>query len=399
MEGGAVVFFAGGPDGAAHEFGEAFGDGEAEGVFFLGGGEGCGAEGLEEGVDFFFGEAGAVVFDLEMDFVEFSFEGFGFCGEGDFSFFSEADGVVEEVDEDLAQAFFVAEEGLGDEFVDRADDVLVVGEGFLGDPLEGAFDAGAEVEWGAFDFEFAGFDFVELKDVFDDGVEGFDVGEEGVGLLALFWGELCVGEVLEGFDDFCDGGVDGVGDVAEEFVFDLVGDGGFGGHLVGVGEGFFELGVGVFELLVGGFEGFFDGAEFVFGVFAFGDVGVDGDVADELFVFADDGRGGDGEPSAFSVFRVVKDFAVKIFFFCERGVELFDGFGVRFRAEEEVAEFCAHDFVGGVAHEGGEGLVAPCDEAGVVGDEDGVADSFFDEEEALGFVENGGWLGMEFVHK
>ncbi len=192
-------------DGAAVALDDLPGDPEAEAGadVFLGG-----EEGFEDLVAVFGGDAGAVVFDDDLE----GFAGVVFVAEdGDADGAAGGDGVGgvgDEVGDGLVE--FAGEAVDGGALVEVAEDGDVLGAEFIGVDAEDGFDEGGEV------------DFVgELGFAIEaEGLAG-DVGDAG----ELFFGE---GEVVEDVGGDAVGGFGEVDEVADGFegIVDLVGDGG-----------------------------------------------------------------------------------------------------------------------------------------------------------------------------
>ena len=151
----------------------------------------------------------------------------GGCG-GDFEFDlaaeGEFDGVAEEVDEDLAEAEGVSDDGGWDIGADAGGEVEVFFSGGGGDGFDGVFDAGDEAEGSGFEVHATGLDFGEVEDVIDDDEEGFCAAADGGDEVALLGGEIGLLEELGKAEDPVHGGTDFVGHGGEEFAFGAVGE-------------------------------------------------------------------------------------------------------------------------------------------------------------------------------
>ena len=245
-------------DVAAHFAGDAAADGEAEAGAFVEGLAGDLDEGFENGFEMFGGDADAGVGDAEAED-----SGRASGGEADGTGLGELDGVAEEIEEDLAEAFFVGDDGIGQGRIGQEREFDGLGAGAGSDHVGDALEEGEEAEFGGGDFEFAGLDFGDVEDVVDDGEEVFAALLDDGGALALFGGGGGVAaEELGVAEDGVEGGAEFVGHVGEEFGF------GAGGGLGGEG-GAAEFGGAVFDEFL---EAVLVAAEFL-GLVAEADVG------------------------------------------------------------------------------------------------------------------------------
>jgi hypothetical protein len=230
-EGGAFADFAFDLDVAVVVFDDFLADGEAEACavgFVAAGGAFGGEEGLEDFWHQFFGDAGAVVDDLDFDLV-FALGGF----DGERAAFSEHGlaGVDEKIEEDLLYLDAVGEDieiGLHLEAQGDAVFLRIAGEdrqGFVDDVLDGD---GGEGGLAAGEIEHGGADFPGLLRAGESLGEGF-ANQRHVGLVALGTGEGELGIADDG------------GEKIVEFVGDDGGDGADGRHALGFGELVMEL--------------------------------------------------------------------------------------------------------------------------------------------------------------
>jgi hypothetical protein len=347
-EAGALALLADDADGTAHEGDEAFGDGEAEaGTAELapGGAVGLG-EGLEEAGLGFGGDADAGIADGEADgedglwLLGGGWVGFGGGSgewgdfEGDFALVGKLDGVAEEVDEDLAEAAGVAEEGRGDAVVDEAGEFEVFLLGAFGEEIEGTFDEVADVEEGAVEFEAAGFDAGEVEDIVDDGEEAFGAGAGGFGEIALAVVEGGILEEVEHTDDAVEWGADFVAHGGEEVAFGVVGGG------------------GVFFGTFAGLDFEFEGA---FGGFAVGDIAGDG-LDGEGVAIAEESTAVDLDEAVVAVAVDEFEFEGAGFFAASAGGHSLLDFELA-GGGDEVGDSAAQEFAGGVAEGEFEGGV------------------------------------------
>lgn len=202
------------------------------------------AEGLEEGGDLVLGDADAGVFDG--DFEEPLGRGDGLAADvdGDVALVGEFDSVADEVDEDLLEAGFVGSDDVGEVILEEAIELEVFLFGEAGIEAEGALDAGAEVEGGGVEFEFARLHFREVEDVVEQREEHFAAGGDGVDELALFLGEVGFGEEGGEAHDGVHGGAEVMAYHIEEFFFGAV-------FPAGLVEGVIELALELFEAVFG----------------------------------------------------------------------------------------------------------------------------------------------------
>ncbi len=190
-ERGALAWSAMESDHAAHELDELFGDGESEAGAAVFSGEGTVslAEGLEEPVAGFWGDADPCIGDFEAEADGVVRVGDGMEVEDDLAGFRKLDGVGEEVGDDLAQPSRVAEDLLGECSMDPGHEFESFGFGAFGEEFHGAFDAVDDIEGHGFDGEFTGFELGEVEDVVDEGEEGVCAAADGFAEVALFGGE------------------------------------------------------------------------------------------------------------------------------------------------------------------------------------------------------------------
>ena len=228
--------------------GEFLGDGQAEaGAAVLAGGGGVGLfKGLEEAAHLFVGEADAGVGDGEVDKLAVVVFVLYTSLDDDFALLGEFDGVIAEIDEDLAEAKRVAFRVSVDHGVDVEDELEAFGGGFFGDEVADIFENFVEVEVDVFDGQFTGFDFREVENVVDD-------AEQMLARLLNLADVTFLAGIEVGFqgevghaDDGVHRSADFVRHVGEKFGFHA--GGGFGNFL------------GLAEFDLGGFEGFGLGA-------------------------------------------------------------------------------------------------------------------------------------------
>ena len=276
LKGRAVTVFAFDPDVAAHELGELAADGEAEAgaaVLACGGGIDL-REGLEELVDLVGGDADAGVADGKENK---RFAGFGLGtgdGDADFALGGEADGVGEEIDEDLAHARDVA--GVAERHIGRdgPEEIDAFFPALHGDAIDGLLDHDGEIEGVIFQFELARLDLGEVEDFADDGEQGVGAVADGLGVVALLGVQAGAEEQAGHADDGVHRRADFVAHVGEEFRLGLV---------------------GVFGRVLGG-------DDFLLDLPALGDVLADAAIADERLAVGAEHRGAArGEPDGVAV--------------------------------------------------------------------------------------------------
>ena len=159
-EGGTVAVFTFDADIAAHQFDEAFADGQAEpgaAEFTSGGGIDLG-EAFEETVDAIGRDADAGVLDGESENNAVLVAAFEGGADGDGAGGSEFQGVVDEIHEDLANAGGIAHQAarnIGAEITGEGE-VLFGGGG--AEKLGEVFDQFVEFKFDVFDFDLAGLD-------------------------------------------------------------------------------------------------------------------------------------------------------------------------------------------------------------------------------------------------
>ncbi len=97
----------------------------------------------------------------------------------------ELDGIVEEVDQDLAQTGHIAGDSLGRARFDQVGQVQPFLRGFGGQQFQGALHALAQVKRLAFQLHLAGLDFGKVQDVVDDGQQGIGAVADSLGEFSL----------------------------------------------------------------------------------------------------------------------------------------------------------------------------------------------------------------------
>lgn len=239
-ESGALTGLGLEADVAAHEFGELFGDGEAEaGAAEL---SGSGIVGLSEVIE----EIGLVLFrDAHPGIAngeaeeEGGFASFGlFDGEDDLAGFGEFEGIAEEVGEDLAESSGVAEEAIREIGLWGDDEFEVFMSSLGGEHPADLVEEGAEAERGILEFDAAGLNFGEVEDIIDEAEEGFGGQFGGFGEVALGGLEVGIKEQAGHPEDAVEGRTDFVAHFGKEFGLGLIGGLGF---LFGLLEGDLEI--------------------------------------------------------------------------------------------------------------------------------------------------------------
>ncbi len=120
----------------------------------------------------------------------------------------ELDGVVEQVEQDLAQAGDVAGNGVGNVVVDLVGQVKPLLRRPRGHEVERAFDAVTQVERLVLQLHLARFDLRKVEDVVDDGQQGVAAVADDLGELALFVVEKGVEQQAAHADDGVHRGAD-----------------------------------------------------------------------------------------------------------------------------------------------------------------------------------------------
>ena len=340
VEAGAFAEFALGPDLAAVAGDDVFHNGEAEAgaALITGAGFIHTVKALEDAIDGFGGNAGAVVLNADFNLAIFQGAAKHFDGAVEAAVFN---GVVHEVGEDLVEAVGISLGGERREFVDEFD-VAIFGLGL--EMGEDAVGKGAEFDGLELEFQAAAFEGGNGEEVLDEEVQAMGVAlddfEEALGDFGVV-----AGAVEEGFDVAFDEGERGA-----EFVRD-------------VGDEFLALALELFEAG--------EVAEDEDGAFAFaGGVGDDGGV--------------DLKPAFLEIGQL--DFVV-------------EDLGLGLGAAGEVIEFMeAEGFHDGFAAEFGldveqvfEGAVDEVDFVGAV-EEEQALEHGVEEDLLLGFGVNGGLL-------
>ena len=158
------------PDASAHELDQIFGDRQPESgttVFARGGGIGL-VEGLEQALALLGRHADTGVLHPKMQFHAVCGPGHGFNSHHDLAAFGEFDGVVAQVDQDLAQPQGVAQQRRGDIGCGGEDQLQALVFGFHADQAGKIFHHVFELEGNRFHAHLAGFDFGKIKNVIDD---------------------------------------------------------------------------------------------------------------------------------------------------------------------------------------------------------------------------------------
>ena len=181
---------------AAEHAGEALGDGQAESGSLPFAADGGGfelMERLEEAGDFFGGDAGAGVDDVEAEEGALAFDD-AFDAEGDLAFLREFAGVGEQIQQALANFDDVGIHAADARREDDVERVAVLG-GHGADEFDDLVDQFGDEEGGGVDFDFASLDFGH----FEDGVDEFEeVFAGGLDLLEV----LEIGGAVVGFGLF-----------------------------------------------------------------------------------------------------------------------------------------------------------------------------------------------------
>ena len=263
--------FAGGADdtdGAAHQLGQAAGDGQPQaGATEAAGG---GAVGLDEALEEIGlvrgGDADAGVLNLDAQVVGVGPVGDGQDAQDDLALFGELDGVAQQVEDDLAQAHGVAVGAAGGGGIEVEDEFEAFLAGGAGLKIEGALELVVEVEVDGFQHEAPGLDLGEVEDVVDDGQERLAAEEQSIDKVFLVGAQRSAHEQVPHADDAVEGRADLVAHVGQKGAFGAVG--GLGGLLGPVERGvgcrqfsgtrlhpFFQLAVELAEAFLAGGEG------------------------------------------------------------------------------------------------------------------------------------------------
>ncbi len=158
------------PDLAAHQLGQALGDRQPEsGAAIAARGRAVGlAEALEQASALLFAQADAGVLDREMQqdimLADLALRHL----DPDLALLGELDRVVAVIDQDLAQAQRITDQGLGQAGFELEDQFEPLAAGLLADQVGDVLEHRVELEVGGFDRELAGLDLREVQDVIDD---------------------------------------------------------------------------------------------------------------------------------------------------------------------------------------------------------------------------------------
>ena len=226
-------------DLAAHEFGQALGNGQTQACAAKaagGGGVGLG-KALEQPGDLLLGEpdAGVAHFEAQGRLA-------GILGEkphpdAHLAGLGELDGVVGVVDQDLPQAQRIADEVLRHVRGHVKKQFQPLGLGFFPDQRGHVFEHSRQVEVGLFDGQLAGLNFREIQNIVDDAQQMLAGLLDLAHVVALaggeFGGQRQVGQAHDGVH----GGADFVAHVGQEIGLE---QGGLHGGLLGRGQGPFH---------------------------------------------------------------------------------------------------------------------------------------------------------------
>jgi hypothetical protein len=141
----------------------------------------------------------------------------------------ELEGVVGEVEQDLADAAGISEKAGGHRRAAAQDQLDFLVFRLVGEEPQGLFGDGDKVDRDGFDGELAGLDLGVVEDVVDDGQERLGGAANALGVLALADGEFGVEQQSGHADDAVHRRADLVAHRREELALGLAG--GFGGLL------------------------------------------------------------------------------------------------------------------------------------------------------------------------
>ena len=181
-------------DPAAHRLRDLFGDRQPQpGSTVLSGGGGIRLrEGLEQPVDAVGGDPDAGVDHLELQRLAGFFVLHRADADQHLARFRELDGVVCEVDENLAQTGRVALHMGGYAGADQDGQLQALLVGLLGQHVTHLLQGGAQVELDHLEFHLARLDLGEIEDVVDQPQERFSGAERGPCVVALLGGQIRV---------------------------------------------------------------------------------------------------------------------------------------------------------------------------------------------------------------
>ena len=104
----------------------------------------------------------------------------------DFTFFSELDGIAQEIDQDLPQTSHIAFDARGHIVIHDVGDVESFFDGAASREVQCGFDAFTQVKGLVFHIHLARFDLAEVEDVIDDGEQCIARVADGLSVVALF---------------------------------------------------------------------------------------------------------------------------------------------------------------------------------------------------------------------
>ncbi len=140
-----------------------------------------------------------------------------------FAFFSELQGVVEQVDEDLPQAGHVTHDCFRYAFLEHQRQLDPLGCRNRGQQVQGGLQALAQVEGRRFQLHLAGLDLGEVQDVVDDGEQPIAAAADDLYELHLLGGQFRVEQQPAHADDGIHRGADLVAHGSQESALGFVG--------------------------------------------------------------------------------------------------------------------------------------------------------------------------------